>query len=161
MAAQTLGLLANPFFTNVILPFLLIFTVIFAILQKTKLFEGKKGIDIIVALVIGLIFVGVQSVVGFTLKLLPITAALIVVLLSIYLVFGFIGVHQSKALQIALGIVFGIALIVVLLWATGTMPRTSGIRLSEQAIAYIVFFLALGGAIAVAVTSKSKSESEK
>ncbi|OYT38189.1 hypothetical protein B6U82_00440, partial [Candidatus Pacearchaeota archaeon ex4484_31] len=122
---------------------------------------GKKGIDIIVALVIGLIFVGVQSVVGFTLKLLPITAALIVVLLSIYLVFGFIGVHQSKALQIALGIVFGIALIVVLLWATGTMPRTSGIRLSEQAIAYIVFFLALGGAIAVAVTSKSKSESEK
>ena len=161
MAAQTLGLLANPFFTNVILPFLLIFTVIFAILQKTKLIEGKKGIDIIVALVIGLIFVGVQSVVGFTLKLLPITAALIVVLLSIYLVFGFIGVHQSKALQIALGIVFGIALIVVLLWATGTMPRTSGIRLSEQAIAYIVFFLALGGAIAVAVTSKSKSESEK
>lgn len=161
MAAQTLGLLANPFFTNVILPFLLIFTVIFAILQKTKLLGDKKGIDIIVAVVIGLIFVGVQAVVGFTLKLLPITAALIVVLLSIYLVFGFIGVHQSKALQIALGIIFGIALIVVLLWATGAMPRTSGIRLSEQAIAYIVFFLTLGGAIVVAVTSKSKSDSEK
>ena len=161
MPAQTLGLLANPFFTNVILPFLLIFTVIFAILQKTKLLEGKKGIDIIVAAVIGLIFVGVQAVVGFTLKLLPIIAALVVVLLSIYLVFGFIGVHQSKALQITLGIIFGIALIVVLLWATGTMPRTSGIRLSEQAIAYIIFCIALVGVIVVAVTSKSKSESEK
>ena len=48
----------NPLFVETILPFLLVFTLVFAILEKTKILgDGKRQIDAIVALVIGLIFV--------------------------------------------------------------------------------------------------------
>ena len=43
---------------EVLLPFLLVFTVVFAILQKTSILgKGKKQIDAIVSLVVGLIVV--------------------------------------------------------------------------------------------------------
>jgi len=41
--------------TDVLIPFLLIFTIVFAILEKTKIFgENKKNINIIISLVLGL-----------------------------------------------------------------------------------------------------------
>lgn len=43
--------------TDVLLPFLLIFAVMFAILQKTKIFGERKNINVIVALVLGLLVV--------------------------------------------------------------------------------------------------------
>ena len=43
----------NPFFTEMLLPFLLVFVVVFAILQKTKILgEEKAQIDAIVALLL-------------------------------------------------------------------------------------------------------------
>ena len=45
-------------FQEFILPFLLVFTIVFAVLEKTKLLgDGKKQLDAIVAFVVGLIFV--------------------------------------------------------------------------------------------------------
>ena len=44
--------------TDVLLPFTLIFTIMFAILQKTRVFgEEKKNINMVVALVFGLLVV--------------------------------------------------------------------------------------------------------
>src|SRR3989338_7113081 len=44
--------------TDVLLPFLLIFTIVFAILQKTKILgEDKKNLSVIVAIVVGLLVV--------------------------------------------------------------------------------------------------------
>ncbi len=44
--------------TEVLLPFLLIFTIIFAIFQKTKILgEDKKNLNVIVAIVVGLLVV--------------------------------------------------------------------------------------------------------
>src|SRR3990167_646795 len=49
-------------FTKFILPFLLIFAIVFAILEKTKVFgDDKKQTNAIVSIVIGLIFVGFVS----------------------------------------------------------------------------------------------------
>src|SRR3989344_2060049 len=67
MAATVLGdavkLLQDFGFFDVILPFLLVFTVVFGILEKTKIFgtEGEKGhpkknIDAMVAFVIAIFF---------------------------------------------------------------------------------------------------------
>jgi len=48
-------MLDNLGVTDVLLPFILVFTLVFAILQKAKLFgEEKKNINVIVALVMGL-----------------------------------------------------------------------------------------------------------
>src|SRR3989338_6017463 len=64
MASEALKLkgfmetLDNWGLTEALLPFLLIFTIIFAILQKTKILgEDKKNLSVIVAIVVGLLVV--------------------------------------------------------------------------------------------------------
>ena len=47
----------TPIFTDFLLPFALVFTLIFAILQKTKLLgDGKKQVDAIIGLVVGVFY---------------------------------------------------------------------------------------------------------
>ena len=48
---QTYGVL------DFILPFILVFTIVFAVLQKTKILGEKKNFKVIIALVLGLLFV--------------------------------------------------------------------------------------------------------
>lgn len=154
--ADTLSLVSNPFVTNLILPLLLVFVVVFAILEKTNLLgENKKAANLIVAIVIALLFVGVQSVVGFTVRLLPLVAVFLVVLLGYFLVFGFIGVHEAKGLKITLGIVFGIAFIAAVFWATGILNKFVG-KPSAEIIGIVVFLAILGGAIALVVSVPTK-----
>ena len=53
-------ILQAEIFTRFILPFFLVFFVLFAILEKTKLFgEGKKQVNAMISFVAGLIFVSV------------------------------------------------------------------------------------------------------
>ena len=40
-----------------LLPFLLVFTIIFAVMQRTKILGDKKNYNVIVALIVGLLFV--------------------------------------------------------------------------------------------------------
>lgn len=55
---QTIYGLEQYGLTDVLLPFLLVFAVVFAILQKVKIFgSGKKNINVILSLVIGLLVV--------------------------------------------------------------------------------------------------------
>ncbi|MAG52748.1 MAG: hypothetical protein CMH62_02180 [Nanoarchaeota archaeon] len=74
---------------DVILPFLLIFTVVFAILQKTKLLgEDKPNLDAIVAFVIGLLVVAATKVVTIINEALPQVMVLVVVSLGFLLMLG-------------------------------------------------------------------------
>ena len=51
-------LLQHPVLTNFVYPFLIVFFIVFAVLEKTKLFgEEKKQLNALTAFVIGLIFV--------------------------------------------------------------------------------------------------------
>ena len=160
MVETEVGFLTNPFFTNVILPFLLIFTVIFAILEKTSLLgQGKKYANIIVALVVGFLFIGVQTAVGFTVRLIPLVAMLIMILLCFYLLFGFMNLHAHPGLQITLGIIFGIALIVTILWASGLMQKMmvgGSAEAKSNAIGIISIMAVVGGAIALVVSGQPK-----
>jgi len=74
---------------DVILPFLLIFAVVFAILQKTKLLgDNKANLDAIVAFVIGLLVVAATKVVAVINNTLPQIMLLVVVGLSFLLMIG-------------------------------------------------------------------------
>ena len=56
--ANFLGALESWGLTDVLLPFLLIFTLVFAVLQKTEILgDDKKNFNVIIALVLGLLFV--------------------------------------------------------------------------------------------------------
>ncbi len=160
---------SNPWFTDLILPFLLVFTLFFAILEKSKLLgDEKRQINATVSLVIGLIFIAFPFARGIVIKLIPFLAVCIVILFVFMLIMGFVlakkeGDVLNKGLKVALGIIFGLAVLVAVLWFTGgwdliytfVMERDLG-----QTILINLFILAIiGGAIAVVMSSGGKSSS--
>ena len=108
-----------------ILPFFLMFVLVYAILTKTKVLGEEKQVNAILAFVIGLIFVGVaypKDVVGN--MILFLTVALVVVFVALIL-WGFVsgqnmkeGILSSK-LKWVVGIVGLVIIIIAVLWATG------------------------------------------
>lgn len=74
---------------DVILPFLLVFTVVFAILQKSHILgENKKNLDATVAFVIAMLVVAATKIVGVINGALPAIVLLIIVSMSFLLLVG-------------------------------------------------------------------------
>lgn len=125
MATETI--FQHPLVTQFILPFLLVWTIVFAILEKTKLFgDDKKQLNAIVAFVIGLIFVGAFFPKLIVSNLILFLTVAIVIMFVGLLLWGFISgqelekdILQSKGLKWVVGIVIVIAVIVAVLWASG------------------------------------------
>ncbi|MEK6909068.1 MAG: hypothetical protein AABX23_03390 [Nanoarchaeota archaeon] len=75
-------ILSSPIISEGVLPFILIFTVVFAILQKSKVLgDDKKQIDAMVALVFGLVTITFARAVGIINQLLPFLAVAIIMIL--------------------------------------------------------------------------------
>jgi hypothetical protein len=82
-------ILSHPIFVETILPFVLIFTVVFAILQKSKILgEGKTQIDAIVALIVGLLVISFAQFTGVILQLIPFMAVALVILFILMILLG-------------------------------------------------------------------------
>ena len=52
--------------SDVLLPFLLVFTIVYAVLAKTKILGEAKNLNIVLAIVLGLVFVIPHVTGGFT-----------------------------------------------------------------------------------------------
>jgi len=118
--------LISPLFLDYILPFVLVFTLIFAILQKTEILgEGKKQIDSLVGLVVGLILIAFPFSRMIVVELMPFLAVSIVVLFVFMLIFAFVmgkkgDIFEGKeALKWILVTLAGLALVTVFLMITG------------------------------------------
>lgn len=80
---------------DIVLPFLLVFTVIFAILQSTKILGKGKNINTVVALVLALLVIQSETMVATIRRFLPNVALAVVVILMFLLFLGiFIGEHK-------------------------------------------------------------------
>lgn len=153
-------------FRDLILPFLLVFTLVFAVLEKSKILgEGKKQINAIISLVIGIIFVSYSYATGIIVKLMPFLAVCLVILFVFMLLWGFIsekkeGAVLNKGLKITLGIIFGIALIIAILVVTGAWDPIYAFVSTGQYSGTIwmnlLFLAIIGGAIAIVVSSGKK-----
>jgi len=76
-------------FFDIILPFLLVFTIVFAILEKTKILgEERSNLNAMVAFVIGLLVVAASNIVGIINESLPNIVLLLVVSISFLLLIG-------------------------------------------------------------------------
>lgn len=124
MALETI--LASDFAVQVVYPFLLIFTLVFAILQKSKILgDGKQQIDALIALSIALIFIAFTWATDIVTKLMPFLAIALVILLVFMLLLGFFasnkdeGLVLGKPIQVALGVVVLIAVVIAVIVATG------------------------------------------
>ena len=161
-------ILSSPFFIEIILPFLLIFVIVFAILQKSKVLgDGKKQIDAIVALVIGLIVVAFGYATSIIVALIPFLAVSAVIILTFLILYSLVykeGEFQvHRGLKIAFGVVIGIAVIIAVLLATGAWEvilDTIFYGESGGAIFTNVLFLVIIG-VAVAVVMYTPKNDKK
>ncbi len=122
MAVQE-TILQNWLFTKFALPFLLIFFILFGILEKTKLFgEGRKQLHALVAFVVGLIFVAaVQPKIIVENLTLFLTVAIVIVFIAL-LLWGFIVGELPKVNSKLYGVFAAVVIIAVAiatLWAMG------------------------------------------
>ena len=154
-------------FTDFILPFLLIFFIVFAILEKTKLFgDGKKQINALTAFVIGLIFVGAIFPKLVVENMILFLTVAIVCVFVIMLIWGFIfgdvkeGFKPADWMKWVLGIFGGIAFIVAVIFATGFNTAIGNLLsqgLSQTLLTNIVFIVVIAIALAlVLIGSKPK-----
>lgn len=109
-------------FQEFILPFLLVFVIVFAVLEKTKLLgEGKKILNAIAAFVVGLVFVtAVFPKTVITNLILFLTISLIIVFV-ILLIWGFIVGDDSdfklgKGMKWVLIIVASLGVLILIIW---------------------------------------------
>jgi hypothetical protein len=124
MVEQTI--LQNELFLRFVLPFLVVFFLVFAILEKTKIFgEGKKQLNALLAFVIGLLFVAFAYPTEIVSNLILFLTVAVVIVFVVLLLYGFIVGSENKIfpdnnfVKIAAAIVVFIAVIVAVLWAMG------------------------------------------
>lgn len=134
-----LTILQSSLFKEFLIPFLLIWTILFAILQKTKLLgDGKMQLDAIVSGTIGLIFIGAlypKQVVGN--MMLFLTVAMVVIFVTL-LLWGFVAGGNfseplsNKGLKWFFGILIGLSVITALLYFTGYSSGISDLLYSQD-----------------------------
>jgi len=118
-------ILQHWIFTEFVLPFLLIFAIVFGVLEKAKFFGGgSKQLHATIAFVIGMIFVSVLAPKLVVANLiLFLTVALVTMFVGL-LLWGFVAGENGlkfenapKGLKWFIGIVVAIAAVAGLLWA--------------------------------------------
>jgi hypothetical protein len=126
-------ILQSPVLVRFILPFLLVFFIVFAILEKTKIFgEGKKQLNALLSFVIGLIFVSVLYPTEIVSNLVLFLTVALVSIFVILLIWGFIfgdikeGFKPERWMKIVLALIVGVAFIIALVWATGFYDKLWG-----------------------------------
>ena len=158
-------ILSHPFFVEQVLPFLLVFTVVFAILDKTKILgDGKRQINAIVAFVIGLLFIVFPFPVYIVNNLIIIASVIIIVFLVFMMLYGFAGGKEGeKWMKITFAILIGLALIISLLVLTGYWDIVLGAAFGGEGseVASNLFFIAIIiAAIIVVLVGKGSGKSD-
>ena len=120
-------ILQHWIFTKFALPFLLIFFIVFGILEKTKFFGAeKKRLNALIAFVVGLIFIAaVSPTLVVSNLILFLTVALVVMFVGL-LLWGFIAGEEGlkfenapKGLKYFIGIIIVVAVVLAFIWAVG------------------------------------------
>lgn len=167
------GIIGIEWFSQVILPFILVFTLIFAILEKSKILgEGKHQINSIISLVIGLLIIGVGVARDMINDIIPVIAVVAVIIFVFMLLVGFTAGKEgaliregglNKPLQIVIGIIVGIVLISTLLWSSGKIPQLAAFfRNPETAPLFqSAIFLIITAAIVAILFTSTKSEKKE
>lgn len=157
-------ILSHPIFVRTILPAILIFVIVFAILQKSKVLgDGKRQIDAIVSLVIAILFISFAQAVGVVLQLIPFLAVSLVVLVVLFILLGsFWKGDLPKGIQSVLMAIIAIAVVVAAMYFTGTWQWMLDIiygGVGESDLFTNIIFIVLIAAAVAAVVWKGKESS--
>ncbi len=156
--------------TDFVYPFLLIFFIVFAILEKTKVLGGddKRQVNAGVAFVIGMIFVGaIFPKIVVSNLILFLTVSLIVVFVML-LLWGFavgeeINFGKNEAVKKASITLIFLAVAITVLWATGTWDSVYRFIFkqtwSKEFWINTIFILVIAGALASVVKTAKGGKS--
>ena len=119
-------ILQSEILTKFVYPFLLVFFIVFAVLEKTKILGGEKKtqLNALISFVIGLIFVSAVFPKIVVSNLILFLTIALVIMFVVLLLWGFVaggkeGFEVPKGLKTFLMIVIGIAVVVAVFWALG------------------------------------------
>lgn len=162
-------ILSSDLVRNLILPFLLIFAVVFAILEKSKILgEDKRQVNAIVSLVIALLTITFASAVNIINNLIPFLAVAVVIILVFMVLLAFVasgkeGLQLHTGIKVTLGIIIAVAVIIAILFATNTWDTVydylAGKSQSSSVVTNAVFILVIIGALVwVYLSGKKKKD---
>jgi hypothetical protein len=163
-----MALFTATIFTEGVLPFLLVFVLVFAILQKTKILgEGKAQIDALIALAIGLITIAIPTTRDYIVHMMPWLALALVTLLVFMLIYGFVatGSDPKKGLEMPgwvsktvlwLGIIFVVLLV---LNVTGYIENVKDWFGSDDIVSTVLIVAVIVAALWVALGTGKKGGS--
>lgn len=136
------------FFTY-LLPFLLIFALVFGILNQIKLFKDNKSINGIIALVVGLMALQFPMVSQFFSEIFPRLGIGLAIILVLLIILGMFIDPESGAIGYTLLGVAGIILIVVLVKTAGALGWSSSFWWQDNwpMVAGVVLILIIIGII--------------
>jgi drug/metabolite transporter (DMT)-like permease len=155
------------FFGTLVLPFILTFVVVFAILQKSKVLgDGKVQIDAMVAAVIGFILIGFPQPRDIIVGIMPWIAVGISVILMFLILYGFVAGDLSKApdwMKTTFGVLAALFTVGVVLFVTGLgrMIWDYAMEQGDSEIWMSLIMLALIIGVALIVVRGSKPKKDK
>ncbi len=159
-------LLQHPVLTNFVYPFLIVFFIVFAVLEKTKLFgEEKKQLNALLAFVIGLIFVSAVFPKMVVANMILFLSVAIVIVFVVLMLWGFVfstkdGFVMTSGMKWGLFVVITIALIIGILWAAGVSGRVYDFLFnqswSEAFWTNLIFVILIGVALAAMIKGSGK-----
>lgn len=159
------NIFTNVIFTDYILPWVLLFVIVFAILEKTNLLgEGKRQINAIIGAVVGLIVLAFPAFRDVITGLIPYFAVVLIAIFVFLLLFSFAsgetkGNPLGKTPKIIFGIVLFIGTIIAVLILTGSFDKLVTFFSSSNTGANIIFVvIAIAAVAAVLYSEKGKDK---
>lgn len=142
-----------------ILPFLVIFALVYGILVRTKLFKDNNAINGIIALAVGLLSLQFDMVPVFFGQVFPKLAIGLTVILIVIIVLGLFMPQQKWVIYVLFGIA---ALVLILVLAGSFEPITGGFGTGFQQytplIVTIVAFIIIIAIVMGVLSSKDKNQ---
>jgi hypothetical protein len=154
------NILTLPLFSDIILPFLLLFTLIFAILEKSKLLgDDKHQINAIMGFIVGAILISFANAIDIITQMTVFMAVSLVILFVFMIIYGFAyngkdGDILGKGVKTFLGIIIFIAVVLAVLFATNSWDNVSNFFTDSEIGANIIFIVLIAAAIAAVVWKK-------
>ncbi len=136
-------------------PFLLVFAIVYGVLQRSEIFKGKSDLDAIIAFVLGIIFATTNYALKLTYLILPIVGIIAVIIFMVLVIGSMLYGSSSELLKarsarkiiVVIAVLISVGLIIwVLITANLGFAGISSKSVSQDLYSYapyIIVFIAL------------------
>lgn len=111
---NVLGFFEQYGFYDVVFPFILVFTIVFATLQKVRIFgKESRRYNALIALVMALMFLAATKLVKALNQYLPIVGFVLALFLGLMLILGLFGIKEGSGVQKMGWVLGGVVVLIV------------------------------------------------